>query len=180
MKDSSSFPSVSLASSSASLSSLRLREADAGRVRFLNIGFYVNAASFSNASTTAVLARVHFATKPAHSRAHLCNGRGREEVAGRRPQGILHRPHLPRRLRRAMSVSSFDPSSPAKQLAVSANSKSSECYLGLLYALDDVAVYGYTTPTRLKLVIAFTTTDSLIKDSEVSLVGRRRLGGQQC
>ncbi|KAJ3894645.1 trafficking protein particle complex 2 [Lentinula edodes] len=30
----------------------------------------------------------------------------------------------------------------------SASSKSSECYLGLLYSMEDVAVYGYITPLK--------------------------------
>jgi hypothetical protein len=49
-------------------------------------------------------------------------------------------------------------------------SKSTICYLGLLYAMEDVAVYGYLTPLKLKIVLALALSDSVIRDSEVTLV----------
>lgn len=57
---------------------------------------------------------------------------------------------------------------------VSANSgtKSTECYLGLLYAMEDVAVYGYMTPLRVKIVLALALSDSVVKDAEIIMVCR--------
>ncbi|KAF9222025.1 Sedlin [Gyrodon lividus] len=45
--------------------------------------------------------------------------------------------------------------------------KSTDCYLGLLYAMDDVAAYGYVTPLRVKIVLALALTDSVVRDAEV-------------
>lgn len=50
------------------------------------------------------------------------------------------------------------------------NSKSSECYLGLLYAMEDVAVYGYITPLKTKIVLALGLTDSVIRDADIIMV----------
>ncbi|KAI0092033.1 trafficking protein particle complex 2, partial [Irpex rosettiformis] len=44
--------------------------------------------------------------------------------------------------------------------------KSTECYLGLLY-VEDVAVYGYMTPLKVKIIIALELTDSVIRDADV-------------
>ena len=54
--------------------------------------------------------------------------------------------------------------------AVSASGKLTDCYLGLLYALEDVAVYGYITPLKLKIILALGLTDTVIKDAEVNMV----------
>jgi hypothetical protein len=54
---------------------------------------------------------------------------------------------------------------------VAAGGKSTECYLGLLYAMEDVAVYGYITPLKVKIVIALALSDSVVRDAEVNLVG---------
>ncbi|KAH8830827.1 Sedlin, N-terminal conserved region-domain-containing protein [Flagelloscypha sp. PMI_526] len=48
--------------------------------------------------------------------------------------------------------------------------KATECYLGLLYSMEDVAVYGYMTPLRVKIVLAFALSDSVVKDAEVNLI----------
>ncbi|KAF9259488.1 Sedlin [Marasmius fiardii PR-910] len=53
---------------------------------------------------------------------------------------------------------------------VAANSKLSECYLGLLYAMEDVAVYGYITPSKVKIVIALALSDSVVRDVEVNMI----------
>ncbi|PFH46323.1 hypothetical protein AMATHDRAFT_155622 [Amanita thiersii Skay4041] len=53
---------------------------------------------------------------------------------------------------------------------VSSSGKSAECYLGLLYALEDVAVYGYITPLKVKIVLAFAMADTVIKDVEVNMI----------
>jgi len=55
---------------------------------------------------------------------------------------------------------------------VGPNIKSMDCYLGLLYVLDEIAVYGYLTPTKLKIVVALTVTDAVVKDSEVMMLFR--------
>ncbi|KAH7914312.1 trafficking protein particle complex 2 [Hygrophoropsis aurantiaca] len=47
------------------------------------------------------------------------------------------------------------------------NPSSNECYLGLLYAMDDVAAYGYITPLKVKIVIALALTDSVVRDAEL-------------
>ncbi|KAI0773422.1 trafficking protein particle complex 2 [Irpex lacteus] len=49
--------------------------------------------------------------------------------------------------------------------AANAN-KSTECYLGLLY-VEDVAVYGYMTPLKVKIIIALELTDSVVRDADV-------------
>lgn len=48
--------------------------------------------------------------------------------------------------------------------------KSTECYLGLLYAMEDVAVYGYITPLKVKIVMALALSDSVVRDVEVIMV----------
>jgi len=52
------------------------------------------------------------------------------------------------------------------------STKSTECYLGLLYAMDDVAVYGYVTPLKVKLVVALALSDSVVRDADVTLIFR--------
>lgn len=53
---------------------------------------------------------------------------------------------------------------------VSAGGKAAECYLGLLYAMEDVAVYGYITPLKVKIVLALALSDSVVKDVEVTMI----------
>ncbi|KAJ7129716.1 Sedlin, N-terminal conserved region-domain-containing protein [Mycena epipterygia] len=53
---------------------------------------------------------------------------------------------------------------------VVAGGKSTECYLGLLYAMEDVAVYGYITPLKVKIVIALALSDSVVRDVEVNMI----------
>ncbi|KZS94141.1 Sedlin [Sistotremastrum niveocremeum HHB9708] len=45
--------------------------------------------------------------------------------------------------------------------------KSTESYLGLLYAMEDVAVYGYITATKVKIVAVLVLSDSIVRDAEV-------------
>ncbi|TFK75937.1 Sedlin [Pluteus cervinus] len=52
----------------------------------------------------------------------------------------------------------------------SSNSKSTECYLGLLYSMEDVAVYGYITPLKVKIVLALALSDSVVRDIEVNMI----------
>ncbi len=49
---------------------------------------------------------------------------------------------------------------------------STECYLGLLYAMDDFAVYGYITPLRVKIVLTIALTDALVRDADVTMACR--------
>jgi len=50
--------------------------------------------------------------------------------------------------------------------ATTAN-KPMDGYLGLLYAMDDVAAYGYVTPLKVKIVMALALTDAVVRDTEV-------------
>ncbi|KAH8105010.1 Sedlin [Phellopilus nigrolimitatus] len=54
----------------------------------------------------------------------------------------------------------------------SPSSKSNECYLGLLYAMEDVAVYGYITPLKVKIVLSLGLTDSVVRDADVTMIFR--------
>ncbi len=53
--------------------------------------------------------------------------------------------------------------------------KSTECYLGLLHVMDDVAVYGYITPLRVKIVVMLALTDSIVRDADIGMVCARKL-----
>ncbi|KAG8788518.1 hypothetical protein FRC19_001908 [Serendipita sp. 401] len=53
---------------------------------------------------------------------------------------------------------------------INADPKATECFLGLLYVLEDVCVYGYITPTRVKIVLAMDQVDDFLKDSDVILL----------
>ncbi|KAF8138701.1 Sedlin [Boletus edulis] len=45
--------------------------------------------------------------------------------------------------------------------------KPTDGYLGLLYAMDDIAAYGYVTPLKVKIVMALALTDAVVRDTEV-------------
>ncbi|KIY73778.1 Sedlin [Cylindrobasidium torrendii FP15055 ss-10] len=51
---------------------------------------------------------------------------------------------------------------------VSASPKDS--YLGLLYSIDDVAVYAYITPLNVKVVLAIALADAVIPDIKVLMI----------
>jgi len=53
---------------------------------------------------------------------------------------------------------------------VAAAGKSCECYLGLLFAMEDVAVYGYITPLKVKIIAALALSDTVVKDAEITTV----------
>lgn len=55
-------------------------------------------------------------------------------------------------------------------IAVNSSTKATDCYLGLLYTMEDVAVYGYITPLKVKIVLALALSDSVVKDLEVTMV----------
>jgi hypothetical protein len=61
---------------------------------------------------------------------------------------------------------------PSLLIFTEANSstKSTECYLGLLYAIEDVAVYGYMTPLKVKIVLALGLSDTVVRDVEIATV----------
>ncbi|KAF9782742.1 trafficking protein particle complex 2 [Thelephora terrestris] len=50
---------------------------------------------------------------------------------------------------------------------ITANPKNTESYLGLLYTMDDVAVYGYITASKTKIILALSLSDTVVKDAEV-------------
>ncbi len=50
------------------------------------------------------------------------------------------------------------------------SSKSTECYMNLLYTMEDVAVYGYMTPLKVKIIIALALTDAVVRDADVLTV----------
>ncbi|KAI0257026.1 Sedlin [Lactifluus subvellereus] len=45
-----------------------------------------------------------------------------------------------------------------------------ESYLGFLYALEEVAVYGYVTPLKLKIVLALALTDAVVRDADITSI----------
>ncbi|KDR83777.1 hypothetical protein GALMADRAFT_110650 [Galerina marginata CBS 339.88] len=53
---------------------------------------------------------------------------------------------------------------------VAATGKTGDCYLGLLFSLEDVAVYGYITPLKVKIVIALPLSDAVVRDTEISTI----------
>ena len=53
---------------------------------------------------------------------------------------------------------------------MSAAGKSCDCYLGLLFTMEDVAVYGYITPLKIKIIVAIQLSDSVVKDIEIIAV----------
>jgi hypothetical protein len=54
--------------------------------------------------------------------------------------------------------------------SVAAAGKECECYLGLLFAMEDVAVYGYVTPLKVKIIVALPLSDAVVKDAEIIMV----------
>ncbi|EMD40866.1 hypothetical protein CERSUDRAFT_25489, partial [Gelatoporia subvermispora B] len=54
-----------------------------------------------------------------------------------------------------------------ERIAAAATSKSTECYLNLLYTMEDVAVYGFITPLKVKIIIALALSDAVVRDVDV-------------
>ncbi|KAL0949933.1 hypothetical protein HGRIS_009960 [Hohenbuehelia grisea] len=69
-------------------------------------------------------------------------------------RGEFHRPI------QSFSTCNVDP-------IVQAAGKTAECYLGLLYTMEDVAVYGYITPLKVKIVVALALSDAVVRDLDV-------------
>ncbi|KZT72489.1 Sedlin [Daedalea quercina L-15889] len=59
-----------------------------------------------------------------------------------------------------------------ERIASAQAAKSTECYLSLLYTMEDVAVYGYVTPLRVKIILALALTDAVVRDVDVIAVFR--------
>ena len=52
-------------------------------------------------------------------------------------------------------------------MAAASASKSTESYLGLLFVMDEAAIYGYITPFKVKIVIMLSLTDAVVRDADV-------------
>ncbi|GAA5959301.1 hypothetical protein JCM8115_000070 [Rhodotorula mucilaginosa] len=50
--------------------------------------------------------------------------------------------------------------------------KTTDSYLGMLYAMEDYAVYGYQTNTRIRFVLAIALADAVIRDIDVRTIFR--------
>ncbi|KAJ3410793.1 Trafficking protein particle complex subunit 2-like protein [Chytridiales sp. JEL 0842] len=56
---------------------------------------------------------------------------------------------------------------------VSAGSRHTDQYLGLLYAMEDLAVFGFMTNTRVKFIVVIGVVDTAIKDLEMKNLFKR-------
>ncbi|GAA6006887.1 hypothetical protein JCM10207_009127 [Rhodosporidiobolus poonsookiae] len=52
------------------------------------------------------------------------------------------------------------------------SAKTTESYLGLLYAMEDYAVYGYQSNTRIRFIVALALADAVIRDLDVKTIFR--------
>ncbi|PIL37008.1 hypothetical protein GSI_00700 [Ganoderma sinense ZZ0214-1] len=59
-----------------------------------------------------------------------------------------------------------------ERITAAVASKSTDCYLNLLYTMEDVAVYGYITPLKVKIIVALALTDSVVRDADVLTIFR--------
>ncbi|KAH9951725.1 trafficking protein particle complex 2 [Amylocystis lapponica] len=59
-----------------------------------------------------------------------------------------------------------------ERIAAAATTKSTECYLNLLYTMEDVAVYGYITPLKVKIILALALSDSVVRDVDLITIFR--------
>ncbi|THH17435.1 hypothetical protein EW146_g3374 [Bondarzewia mesenterica] len=50
---------------------------------------------------------------------------------------------------------------------IAAAPKAAESYLGFLYSMEDVAVYAYVTPVKVKIIIALTLSDAVVRDADM-------------
>ncbi|KAI8099230.1 Sedlin, N-terminal conserved region-domain-containing protein [Halteromyces radiatus] len=51
--------------------------------------------------------------------------------------------------------------------------KQLDLYLGLLYAMEDLAVYGYMTNTKVKFIVVISVTDGVIRDTDMKAIFRK-------
>ncbi|KAI9090441.1 Sedlin [Phlyctochytrium arcticum] len=56
---------------------------------------------------------------------------------------------------------------------ISTNAKHTDQYLGLLFAMEDLAVFGYITNTRIKFIVVIGLADVVIKDQEMKNLFRK-------
>ncbi|KAI8834594.1 hematopoietic stem/progenitor cells 176 [Chytriomyces cf. hyalinus JEL632] len=56
---------------------------------------------------------------------------------------------------------------------VAPGSKNLDLYLGLLYCIEDLAVYGFMTNTKIKFIVVISMSDAAIKDIEMKNLFRR-------
>ncbi|CAG8515068.1 416_t:CDS:2 [Funneliformis caledonium] len=54
-----------------------------------------------------------------------------------------------------------------------AGPEAADTYLGLLYAMEDLAVYGYITNTRVKFVVVLSVPDAVIKNTDMKNLFRK-------
>jgi len=54
-----------------------------------------------------------------------------------------------------------------ERIAAAPKAPAESSYLGFLYALEEVAVYGYVTPLKLKIIVALALTDAVVRDADI-------------
>ncbi|CAO1625581.1 unnamed protein product [Jaminaea pallidilutea] len=52
------------------------------------------------------------------------------------------------------------------------STRNTEQYLGLLLTLEDLAIYGFTTSTRVKFLVMVTISDAIVKDLDMITIFR--------
>ncbi|ODO03448.1 hypothetical protein L198_02295 [Cryptococcus wingfieldii CBS 7118] len=50
--------------------------------------------------------------------------------------------------------------------------KPADSYLGLLFCMEDMAFYGFQTPTKLRMVLSVALVDAMIKDADIVAIFR--------
>lgn len=58
---------------------------------------------------------------------------------------------------------------PLCTVSAATAAKSTDCYLGLLF-VEDVAVYGFMTPLKAKIIIALELSDQVVRESDIIAV----------
>ncbi|KAI8590465.1 Sedlin [Geranomyces variabilis] len=76
-------------------------------------------------------------------------------------------------LRVALLASRILPDVALPSHALVSTTKHADQYLGLLYALEELAVFGYITNTRVKFIVVTSLTDAAIKDQEMKALFRK-------
>ncbi|WVQ71547.1 hypothetical protein IAR50_001086 [Cryptococcus sp. DSM 104548] len=54
----------------------------------------------------------------------------------------------------------------------SSPTKPADSYLGLLFCMEDMAFYGFQTPTKLRMVLSVALVDAMIKDADIVAIFR--------
>ena len=54
-----------------------------------------------------------------------------------------------------------------------ATQKSGDPYLGLLYTVEDLAIYGYMTNTRIKFIVVVSVAENIVKDTDMRSVFKK-------